>query len=80
MQQTASLGLIFIVLGVFLLFTGVIIVFSPREKVENADIRGGAVVFIGPVPIIFGSDRNTALLTAFLSLLLVVAAYFLLKK
>jgi uncharacterized protein (TIGR00304 family) len=33
-----------------------------EEKREEARVKGGAVVMIGPIPILVGSDSSTALL------------------
>jgi uncharacterized protein (TIGR00304 family) len=35
---------------------------SAEEKREKARVKGGAVVMIGPVPIVVGSDSSTVLL------------------
>lgn len=80
MQETTSLGTAIIFLGIFLLLLGFFITFIGEGKNNKADVRGGAVVFIGPIPIIFGSDKNSAALIAILSLLLIAAAYFFLRK
>jgi uncharacterized protein (TIGR00304 family) len=35
---------------------------SAEEKREKARVKGGAMVMIGPIPILVGSDSSTALL------------------
>lgn len=57
-----SIGNMIFLTGFFLIFLGVIIIFlaiivfifkSIKGKVET---KGGGIIFIGPIPIIFGTD------------------------
>ena len=41
----------------------------PRPKV-----RGGAVVLIGPIPIIFGSDKKSAIILSILAIIIMIIA------
>jgi len=65
-----SLGTILIVAGMFLALF-VIVVSLARSGGLKA--RGGAVVIIGPFPIIFGSDKESAKILLVLSIILVGA-------
>jgi uncharacterized protein (TIGR00304 family) len=42
-------------------------------KTDNMKAGGGAVVIVGPFPIVFGSDKRSAKVLLFLSIVLVVA-------
>jgi uncharacterized protein (TIGR00304 family) len=43
-----------------------------EEKVKGKNIRGGAVVMIGPIPILVGSDPKTALLMMLIALVIML--------
>ena len=75
MQKIVVIGLIITFLGILVTLIGLL----ASSLQGDGQIKGGAVVFIGPIPIVFGSDRNTAIIVAVLALLLMAAAYFLLK-
>ncbi len=67
--------LIFI-MGIILVFIGFMVMMidlilrSPRD-VESR-VRGGGVVIVGPLPIVFGSDRRTALIMAIVGLVMTI--------
>jgi uncharacterized protein (TIGR00304 family) len=44
---------------------------EPRPR---AKVRGGGVVLIGPVPIIFGSDKNSAIILSILAIIIMIIA------
>ena len=66
------------VLGMALIFAGILIVIvavlllflSSAEK--RAKIRGGGAIIIGPIPIIFGTDKESLKTILLLSLALTV--------
>lgn len=43
-----------------------------ENKGEGVKIKGGAVVMIGPIPLVMGSDHRTALLMMLIALVLMV--------
>ncbi len=47
--------------GIALIFLGVILVIAGGISSKSTDVEGGGVIFIGPIPIIFGSSRKMAL-------------------
>ena len=67
-MDLATLGTILIVAGVVIAI-GVAI--SSLSKSGPMKTRGGAVVIIGPFPIIFGSDKQSAKVLLLLSIALV---------
>jgi len=69
-----------IFLGVLVVFAGLLMQGFQDNGKTRADVRGGAVVFIGPVPIIMGTDRNSAIAVAVLALILIAAAYIFLSR
>lgn len=50
---------------------------QPTGSRPKKSIRGGGVVLIGPIPIIFGSDTKTALVLVVLAIVLIIAVAFL---
>ncbi len=76
----------FIVLvGTLLILAGFVLAFLaltvPAVRDGRAKMRGGAVIIIGPFPIVFGSDRQAvrALLVLAIVLVVVLIGLFLLR-
>jgi uncharacterized protein (TIGR00304 family) len=79
-------------IGIFLIYAGIIIIFSAiiltslRGKHGTRETKAGGAIIIGPIPIIFGTDKQTLktvpvlsiILTALL-LALTLATHFLSK-
>jgi len=85
-SQLMMLGVILIVIGSFLIMLDIILrstkVLTPEGEVKR-EIRGGGVIVIGPLPIIFGSDRKTALIMGILGaiiMLILIITYLYLWK
>ncbi|MDI9624515.1 MAG: TIGR00304 family protein [Methanothermobacter sp.] len=68
-------GIILIILGIFLVFAGSII--SIFKTKEGAEVKTGGVIMIGPIPIIFGSDRGMAIIGFLMAIILMIVAYIL---
>jgi len=49
---------------------------SARDTKERPEtkVKGGGVIFIGPIPIIFGSDKRYAIIAILLAIMLMVLA------
>ncbi len=45
---------------------------SRRGEARKTEIRGGGVVMVGPIPIIFGSDTKWVIVAVLLAILLMV--------
>jgi uncharacterized protein (TIGR00304 family) len=66
--------------GLLLIVAGLIVLFSSQKKPHVDDlaaqkepekdiqIKGGAVIMIGPIPIVMGSDSKTALIMMLIAL------------
>jgi len=72
-------------IGALLIFLGFVIAVSAilltilRQPKGRREIKGGGVIFIGPIPIIFGTDKKmigVALVSALTILLIAVFFYF----
>ena len=66
--------------GVALLLVGfgvMAVAMLSEAKKEGAQVKGGGVVLVGPIPIIFGSDMKWASVAIVLAIVLVVLAIVL---
>ena len=66
--------------GLILLFVGfgvMVIAMFERGTDGGGEVKGGGVVMIGPVPIVFGSDMKWASVAMALAIVLVVLAILL---
>ena len=79
-------GMMLIILGFFLVAIGM--VRSVRESASLEDrsqetrdekIKGGGVILIGPVPVVFGTDKRYALLLVILAIVLMLLSIIFLK-
>lgn len=70
-----AIGIMLIFLGFFLIILGMMRVKeSACEEITQEKIKGGGVILIGPVPIVFGTDRRYALFLMILAIVLMLLA------
>jgi uncharacterized protein (TIGR00304 family) len=78
-----SVGFLVFFVGIALILLGILLTIikgRPREEEKDENeteskrgkVRGGGVVLIGPIPIIFGTDRKTLLIAVVASLILML--------
>ncbi len=65
--------------GVLMVFTGFAVLLaslitSGERRETERDVRGGGVVIVGPIPIVFGSDKRSAYVAAAIGALLTLLA------
>lgn len=72
----ASLGLALIVLGFTVTFIAVLVMFIKSVSLRGK-LRGGGLIMIGPIPIIFGTDKETMKILIVLAIVLMVFAVVL---
>ena len=64
--------------GLFLIFAGVILAFvaivllTVRGRDANSQTRSAGILLIGPIPIVFGSDRESVRTIMVLAIILIV--------
>ncbi len=73
---------LFILAGGFLIFIGTLllavgILFSGGGR---SDVRGGAVIFIGPIPIAFGTERESLVTVSILMVVMILLFYFFFRE
>ncbi len=76
-----AIGIVLIILGFFLITFGMMrsAKESAGKEVTQEKIRGGGVILIGPVPIVFGTDKRYALLLMILAIVLMLLAVLYLR-
>ncbi len=71
-QLIWSFGVALILLGFALAFIAMIWLVLSGVKSGRGRAKGGGVIIIGPVPIVFGTDKQSAKILLILSIVLVV--------
>ena len=70
-----------IIAGIIAIFIGFILVFvgtaMQASFTKTSDVKTGGVILIGPIPIIFGSDKGTIFTAAVLAVIIMILAYLL---
>lgn len=85
-------GVILIILGFFIVALGMMHESARREKQDtggeentghekkiNGKVKGGGVILVGPIPIVFGTDRRYALILMVLAIIIMLLAIVFLK-
>jgi len=75
-----SIGILLIFLGFALAILAIILIILRQPA--KGKVRGGAVIFIGPIPIIFGTDKRIAALALIfaVSILAIMLAWYLIHR
>jgi uncharacterized protein (TIGR00304 family) len=68
-----GLGVAVILIGVLVVIVAIIFISISGVK-GGGKVRGGGVVMIGPIPIIFGTDKKSLKTVMLLSLVIMVVA------
>ncbi len=71
------LGLTLLLVGSALLIISLLLktVEESSEKIERrSEVSGGGVVIVGPIPIVFGSNRRTAVIAGLIGIVLTILA------
>lgn len=66
-------------IGILLIFAGIIFLIISATQGSDIKSGGGAVIFIGPIPIAIGTDKKWALIALILGIILYLM-FFLSKK
>ncbi len=73
MERLIAFGILLIFVGVVVLFAGVLTSVH-RGASQESEVKAGGVILIGPIPVIFGSDK-TMILISILGAILFLLAY-----
>lgn len=55
--------------GLLVVGLGILLVIAGSLLQDSGDVEGGAIVFIGPIPLVIGSSHRAALLSVVIGLL-----------
>jgi len=73
MLDLVFVGIGIILVGFLVVLLATVISGEPsRERERRTDVRGGGVVMLGPIPIVFGSDAKWASIAIVLAIVLIV--------
>lgn len=70
-----AVSLILLGFAVSLIAVSWLVLSSVRR--EKGNVRGGGVIIIGPIPMIFGTDKETVKILLILSIVLIILLLFL---
>ncbi|MEM1605579.1 MAG: DUF131 domain-containing protein [Fervidicoccaceae archaeon] len=82
-DKLVFIGFITIMIGIALIIIGSIISVLRASSEENMEVEAGGVVFIGPIPIVFGTNKQIAwymLLTAVVLAILMIVMLYITRK
>lgn len=76
-----TIGSILVILGILLVAIGMMRSVIGAEECEMREkrVEGGGVIFIGPIPVVFGTDKRFALIAMILAVVLMLLAILFLK-
>jgi uncharacterized protein (TIGR00304 family) len=68
--------------GILLIAVGFLLVFAGVAGSANAktNVKGAGIIFIGPIPIALGTDRNSLILVSLIMAALMAAAYLIFRR
>ncbi|MBC7109883.1 MAG: DUF131 domain-containing protein [Archaeoglobi archaeon] len=77
-EKLFLLGFLLIIIGFFLIFAATLYSAIGSSEGDEAEIRGGGIVMIGPFPIIFGTDASSVKILMIMAIILMIFAFLLL--
>jgi uncharacterized protein (TIGR00304 family) len=77
MPDLVTLGTLVIIAGILMVFLATIFAsHSKHDGEKEVEVKGGGVIMIGPIPIIFGTDPKWAVVAMVLAIVLIVLSLF----
>lgn len=76
-QLLWNIGVALILLGFVISFIAVLWMVFSGVRGGKSKVRGGGAIIIGPIPIIFGTDKESLKIVLVLSIVLLVLVLFL---
>ena len=81
-----AFGIALVVVGIIVIIAAIILASSKDGSAKKGKVRGAGVIMIGPIPIIFGTDKKSvkavlmlALALTIVVLIIIVVNYWLLR-
>jgi len=70
-----------VIAGVVVIFIGMILIFAgtalQSTNSKDETVKAGGVIMIGPIPIIFGTDKSFTIIAVIFAIILIVISYLL---
>ena len=76
-MKIITLGFLFALIGILIIFIGMFsLAYQARKtgEMEKPEMRGGGIIMIGPIPIIFGTYVGYVKFVMFLAIVLMIIA------
>jgi uncharacterized protein (TIGR00304 family) len=73
-----SIGFILILIGFAIAFLAMILMIF-KGKASKASIKGGGAILIGPIPIVFGTDREMLKVAIIVLIILIIIVFVLMS-
>jgi uncharacterized protein (TIGR00304 family) len=70
------IGIAALILGIVLIFLGTALQTTTQSGKEEKVSTGG-IILIGPIPIIFGNDKNMIIIAIFAAIIIIILSYLL---
>jgi uncharacterized membrane protein len=71
-ESSSGLSVKLLLLGVVLTFVGVMVIVVSVLLSGDADVSGGAIIFVGPIPIILGAGTDAFLAIVLAAVLTII--------
>jgi uncharacterized membrane protein len=81
-ESPSSLPMKLFLFGFLLMFAGVVVIMASALLEGEVNVSGGAIIFVGPIPIILGSGPNAFLAVVLAAVLTIVGfiVFFWMRK
>ncbi len=73
-MKLITLGFVFVLIGILLIMASLLSMVYHAARTGESELRGGGIVMIGPIPIIFGTDVGALKAVMILAILLMIIA------
>ncbi len=73
-------GMVLVIIGMIVVFFGILSGSLSKKTGGQSEIKSGGVIMIGPIPIIFGSDSQSAQTAILLAIVLIVVGYLFFRR
>ena len=77
MERLVAAGLLLVFLGIMLIIAGILGTALRSARGGETNVEAGGIVFIGPIPIVFGTSRGVTKLMLALALVVTIALLIL---
>jgi uncharacterized protein (TIGR00304 family) len=75
-ETVIFIGIAALIIGMVLIFIGTALQTTAKTE-KDEKISTGGVVLIGPIPIIFGNDKNMIIIAIFAAIIIIILSYLL---